>query len=88
MSDNTQDKPVDDNTLDNDEGRPDQLYRPSSAYTLLDLAPSSFWEGVEKGIIPPADLYLGPRRPRWFGKTLRRCQDRLAALASEKTGAV
>jgi hypothetical protein len=84
--DNTHDRPGD--IPEDEDSRPDQLYKPSAAYALLDLAPSSFWEGIEKGLIPPADLYIGPRRPRWFGRTLKRCQEKLAALTSKKTEAV
>jgi hypothetical protein len=66
MNDNT------DNTLD-------RLYGPPAAMDVLDVKPSSFYDLIATGVIPPADIYLSPKRPRWKASTLKKVQDRLAA---------
>jgi hypothetical protein len=48
-------------------------------HVLGDIGKTKQHEMQEAGIIPPPDVWLGPRTPGWFTSTVRRIQASLAA---------
>jgi hypothetical protein len=68
---------MDDNPLD-------KLYGRSAAMDVLDLRPSSFYDLIDQGVIPAADIYFSKKRPRWRASTLKKIQDKLTKCTTDE----